>query len=209
MQGLKLTSTAGNKVKLALSGRPIYQSIHLAWAEVVAQLCSKCGNCTAAKTALKVTSASLGCRVLPVHKTLMPAGKGNECMHPRWADTGADLAVKQNLLALRGMLGRLWPYARPRLGWGDPARPCPLNVDVDAELGLVPADCSWLGQPPAAIRRLAARPWAAEVDDALPAAARGPMKIHCAVLHTQPRRKGQPCGWNVCSSLNLMHSGFI
>ena len=61
MQSFELTSTAGNMVKLALSGGTIYQSIHLAWAEVVAQLCSKCGNCTAARTAVKLTSASLGC----------------------------------------------------------------------------------------------------------------------------------------------------
>ena len=41
-------------------------------------------------------------------------------------------------LALRGMLGRLLPYAMPwaRLQCGDP-RHCPVNVD--AELGLAPA----------------------------------------------------------------------
>ena len=41
-------------------------------------------------------------------------------------------------LALRGMLGRLLPYAMlcARLECGDP-RHCPVNVDV--ELGLVPA----------------------------------------------------------------------
>lgn len=59
IQGFELTSTASNEIKLALSGRTIHQRIHLTWAEVVAQLCSKSGNCTAPNTAFRLASASL------------------------------------------------------------------------------------------------------------------------------------------------------
>ena len=83
MHGLELTSAAGKEIELALSGRTIHQRIHFACAKVVAQLCSKCGNCTAVRVHFRHGSASFCCIIQPSpspQKESATNSRGNACI---------------------------------------------------------------------------------------------------------------------------------